>query len=520
MWQQLKEIGKNSAIYGLGNIANSALSFLLVPFYTHHLSTAEFGAYSLLITVFGLLALVVDAGLTNSVGRYYFDQPPEADAGERKLQRTHLISTALFLSGGIALVVAGLTAVGAEAGARALFPGDGRANVEEHAACLRILALTLLFRGLATAPQVFLRVTEQAVVYSVLTSAQLGVFLLLNIVLLTSTELGVAGVFYSLLFSTALYAGALIWAIRRDLHWCVDRALGRELLRFGLPFLPVLLNMWIIDLSDRYLLGLYLSTSTVGIYSLGYKFGQAMQLVVTAFTMGWVPVRFKILNLGEPQAIYGRVATFYLGGAGMVWLVLTVYAPEIVRVAATSPYQGAAQFIGPVALAYLINGLFVIAVTGLGVAKNASNIPFVSLGAVVLNIGLNVLLIPRIGAIAAAYSTIASYAFLTAGSLHYSQRVYPIAFEYRICGILATGMLMVAGVASLANSLSLWVAVLTKLLIFPASAAVVIASGMVRRHEWRNLLSLSAQYAQGSVRARLQRLSDSLATTNSEEHRS
>jgi O-antigen/teichoic acid export membrane protein len=305
-----------------------------------------------------------------------------------------------------------------------------------------------------------------------------------------------------------LYAVGLLWVIRRDLRWGLDKDLSRELLRFGLPFLPVLLNMWIIDLSDRYLLGLYLSTSVVGIYSLGYKFGQAMQLVVTAFTMGWTPVRFKVLSLDQPQAIYSRVATFYLAAAGMAWVALTAYAPEIVRLTSTPAYFGAAQFVGPIGLAYLINGLFVIAVTGLGVAKSAAHIPLVSLGAVILNITLNLVFIPLLGPMAAALATIAAYGFLAAGSLHYSQKLYPIAYEYRCCTTLALGMVVIVGAASLADGLVPWVAALLKVLIFPALAATVIASGMVRRHEWSRLLSLSAGLAPRPLGARLRRLSD------------
>lgn len=513
MWQQLKEIGKSSAIYGFGNVANSALSFLLVPFYTHHLSTAEFGSYSLLITAFSLLSIAIDAGLTSSVARFYFDGPQEATAPEWQFRRTHLVSTALFLGTGIGFLLAAATVLGADFGARMLFPSEASALVGEHAANLRILGVTLFFRGLTTAPQVYLRVTEQPFVYSVLTSAQLGVFLLLNIVLLTSTSLGVAGVFYSLLVSTMLHAVGLLWAVRRDVRRYLDWRLGRELLRFGLPFLPVLLNIWIIDLSDRYLLGLYLSTSSVGIYSLGYKFGQAIQFVVTAFTMGWVPLRFKILSLGEPQVIYSRVATFYLAIAGMAWVALTSYAPEIVHLAATPPYYGAAEFVGPVGFAYLINGLFVIAVTGLGVAKDASKLPLVSLGAVVLNIGLNLLLIPRIGAIAAAYSTIVAYAFLAIGSLYFSQRLYPIAYEYRACGALGGGMLAITALASLADNLAPWAAAALKISVFPAFAAVVVASGMVRRHEWGKLLALSEPFVPGPLRAAVCRLAKSLAPT-------
>ena len=113
---------------------------------------------------------------------------------------------------------------------------------------------------------------------------------------------------------------------------------------------------------------------------------------------------------------------------------------------------------------------------------------------------------------AAAYATIVAYGFLAAGSLHYSQKLYPIAYEYRSCVILAGGMLGIAMVASLANGLPPGPAALIKLSVFPAFAAVVLASGAIRRHEWSRLLPRSERFVPGMFRAALRRLSVSLGT--------
>jgi O-antigen/teichoic acid export membrane protein len=115
----------------------------------------------------------------------------------------------------------------------------------------------------------------------------------------------------------------LIMATSRGIRPNIDWAITIQLLKFGLPFLPVILLKWVVDLSDRYLVGIYTTADEVGIYSLGYKFGQVMSFIITAFSFGWVPIRFKMLSLAEPQIAYGRVTTIYLAGAGMIWLSLS-----------------------------------------------------------------------------------------------------------------------------------------------------------------------------------------------------
>ena len=277
----------------------------------------------------------------------------------------------------------------------------------------------------------------------------MALFLGCNVLFVVVLEWGVAGVLYGQLASTAAWAFLALTLIWSDFGLTPEPAIAIELLRFGLPFLPVLLVTWVIDFSDRYLLDLYVSTSEVGLYSLGYRLGQVMTLVVTAFTLGWAPIRYKILRQPEPQLVYARIATLYLAGAGAIWLGLTLFAQQAVALLSPPEFQAASVFVGPVAFGYLLYGLFVLAVTGMGVMKRTSSMPWLGLAAAVSNVGLNLLLIPRYGALAAAYTTVLAYAMLTFGSLAVSQRLYRIPYQYGRWALLWGGMLGLAGAASL-----------------------------------------------------------------------
>ena len=112
MWKQLKQLGRQSAIYGLGNVGISLLSFLLVPLYTHNISTGEFGVYSLMLILYSVLSLVADCGFTNSIARYYFDD----ELGTPALKgitwyRQGLISTAMAISAAISGSATGCSAI-------------------------------------------------------------------------------------------------------------------------------------------------------------------------------------------------------------------------------------------------------------------------------------------------------------------------------------------------------------------------------------------------------------------------
>jgi len=498
MWKQLKQLGRQSAIYGLGNVGISLLSFLLVPLYTHSISTGEFGVYSLMLILYSVLSLVADCGFTNSIARYYFDD----ELGTPALKgitwyRQGLISTAMAISAAISVLLSLVCYVSANLLARNLF---GQPSFSGY---IRIVAVTLLFRGLTAAPMIYLRVTERPLTYTTLTFLQIFLFLASNIVFVAVLKLGVNGILYGLLTSTVVYAVLLIGAIARDLKPRLEKAVAKELFRFGLPFLPVLLLTWVIDFSDRYLLNHYTTISEVGVYSLGYKFGQVMMFVVTAFTLGWVPIRFKMLALNDAKIVYGRIATFYLAGTGLVLLILTSFAREIIILSSPEAFHSASTYIAPVAFGYLLYGLFVVALTGVGVAKRSASLPFVMLVAAAINIALNILFIPRVGAIAAAYATIVSYAVMVAGGLYFSQRLYPIVYEYGKCAALLAAMTALAVVITWGSKSALTFNIAIKLIALGSYVWFVFWVGVLNAAELRKVLELISRRSPRSVRAGL-----------------
>jgi O-antigen/teichoic acid export membrane protein len=371
MWNQLKQLAKHSMIYGLGNIAASLFSLLLVPFYTNYLNPAQFGKYTLIMILFSLFSPILDLGISNGLARFYFDETLEADPDTLLRYRQKLISTGMALSG-LASIAVGLALY-------FLAPWLARVLLleVEGAYYLRIIAATLPFQGLTLAPIMYLRLAERPKTYVVLSSIQIALFFSLNILFVSIFKLGVVGIFYSLLISTSIYSGALIVAALPVIKPGIDRGIAKQVLKFGLPLLVVPLLIWVVDLSDRYLVSLYTTADEVGVYSLGYKFGQVMSFVITAFSLGWVPIRFKILSLADPQVIYGRVTTIYLVGAGMIWLALSVFSRELIVTTTSEPFHQAAVFIPPVAFAYLLYGLFVLSVTGLGVSKRTASVPLI-----------------------------------------------------------------------------------------------------------------------------------------------
>ena len=82
MLDRLRSLGKSLTVYGLGDVATSVISFLLLPLYARFLTPADYGAIGLLLSVEVVAKIVFRFGVDASFMRLWVDC-----ADERARQR-------------------------------------------------------------------------------------------------------------------------------------------------------------------------------------------------------------------------------------------------------------------------------------------------------------------------------------------------------------------------------------------------------------------------------------------------
>ena len=111
MFQRLKALGRDLAVYGAGDVATQAISFLLLPIYVRFLSPGDYGVLALLLAVEMLTKIVFRWGVDASFMRMYYDCPDQQ-------ARRRLASTIFFFLLAVnGLVLGARAAGGAAAGA-------------------------------------------------------------------------------------------------------------------------------------------------------------------------------------------------------------------------------------------------------------------------------------------------------------------------------------------------------------------------------------------------------------------
>jgi O-antigen/teichoic acid export membrane protein len=442
----LRALLRGSLLYTLGNFLPRIGIFLLLPVYTAALGPDEFGVLSLMLSLSGLLAIVYRLGLDGALLRFHFDVSP---ARRPSLYRTATAVT-VAASIGLSVMFAALLAPFFDR----IFPG-----VSFVPYGLLALALTAT-TSLQYVPSDLFRATERpgrfvAFALAVFAVASAGVLLFV-----LALDMGAAGGLLANLASGGVVLAAAGYVVMRMRRGRFDRGLARETLRFGLPLVPHGLAGWVLNLSDRWLIGLLIgmpalaAQSAVGVYSFGYVFGQSVALVAMSFNAAWVPVWYARGDAEHGPALLREMTTLVIAALAVLAVGVSAVAPELTRLLATRRWgeeaEVAATVIPVVAAASVVYGLYFMLVSTVFLRRRTAGLPILTLVAGAANVGANVLLIPVIGVMGAAWSTLIGYGALTALTWWYAKRSFPISIDLlRVLLIVAAGIAAVAAAQAL-----------------------------------------------------------------------
>lgn len=428
---QLRQLGSQTVIYGLGRLVSPILAVVFLRLYTQYLSRSDYGRIEILIALVTVLAIVLRLGISSAFFRFYFDS--EDPDSRRLVLRTSFWFTMAMASAGLA---AGLVLAGPIASA--LFQSDGQANLVRAAFVglwtqMNYEQLTSLFR-----------VEQRAVAYVVASLANVAVTIAATVLLVVVLQRGPIGVIVGSFTGTLVVYLALLGYRREQLGLQLDRELLRRMNAFGLPLVPSALLLWVTNFSDRFFLGQISGDAEVGLYSVGVRIASVMVLLLTAFRTAWPAFAYSIADDGEARRTYGWVLTYLVAGTAWAAAVLALLSPWIVRLVSSSPFWEASRVVGPLAFSTVAFAGYVVVAIGVGRARRTQFNWVVSGAAAAVNVVLNVVLIPPYGMMGAAVATVAAYTVMFVGMAWWSQRLYHVPYQWRRVAIAIVAALLLA----------------------------------------------------------------------------
>jgi O-antigen/teichoic acid export membrane protein len=424
---QLKRLGSQSAIYGLGGILSRLIAVFLVPLYTVYLGRVGFGQIETIIAFVGVLVIVLRLGITSAFFRFYFDAETDAE-------RTLVVRTSFWFTMGMATLglAVGLALAGPLSDALKLDdPWLVRAGFVGLWAQMNYAQMTALFR-----------VEERPVSFAIASVANVLITIGSTIALVIGAHKGAIGAVVGNFLGTLSVYAVLLGYRRYQLGLQFDRRLLREMNRFGMPLVPAALALWAINFIDRLFIGQLKGQAEVGVYSLAVRVASVVVFLMTAFQLAWPAFAYSIKDDDEAKRTYAFVLTYLLFVTCWGALALGALAPWIVDVFDPKHRFGrSAEAVPLLAFATAAYSGYSVLAIGIGRARQTQYNWIVAGAAAAVNIVLNAILIPPYGMMGAAVATVAAYVALFVAMWLNSRRVYPVAYQWR-------RVLTIAGVAA------------------------------------------------------------------------
>ena len=415
----IKQLGGETAIYGLSVVIGQSINVFLVPLYTRVFSPAEYGIVAIISSLVSLASALIVLGLDSASARFFYDND---DTIRRKKVMSSWFWCQMVVGGA---VVAAIVLLAAPLATYVL-------NSRSQVALLILAGLAIPFRTFNKVLGNWLRYQRRAwltLTYSIISTLVMIGFIIIFVLFWRK---GLQGLYWAQLLAAMCLAIVAAVILKEWIApWYISTKILKEMLVFGLPLVPAAIATWITTSANRFILQLFHDSSEVGLYAIAFSVAFIIGLVTNAFQMAWGPFAFSIHQEPDSLRIYSRVFSLYGFFGCWLGLVLSLFAPLVLKVFTTPQYFAAASSVPYLAFSFLAMGAFYIAAIGSNIAKKSVPVAvsiFIGAG---VNIVLNFALIPWLGKEGAAISTLVAYLGAVAYLFYASQKHYPIPYRFK-----------------------------------------------------------------------------------------
>lgn len=390
-WNSVPLTVKVSTAYAVCSIFQKCLSFITLPLFTRLLTTEQYGQY----TIYSSWSSILMIFLTLNLAYGSFQTAMVKFEDRRAEYITSIQGVCLLLS-------------------------------------LVFLAIYLPFRALWNnlfeLPTIFVLLMVSEIIFTTATQLWMGrnrfEFKYKSVVAVTLLTSILSPIFAFILVSVTEekgyariigYAGINI--ILGLIIFVFNMKRGRKLyinefwkyaFEFNIPLLAYYLSQVIFNQSDRIMISHMTGTSDAAMYGVAYNLAMILTFILNAINGSYVPWMYEKIkeNKGEDNKSISLVLV-----ALMALMILCViwYAPEIILIMAGNQYTSAIYVVAPVAMSLLLLFYCQLFINVEFYYEEKKMLVYGSIGAAVLNIVLNYILIPMFGLVAAGYTTLVSY---------------------------------------------------------------------------------------------------------------
>jgi O-antigen/teichoic acid export membrane protein len=434
----LKTLYRHSSHYLGGRIAVMLLGFASFPVFTRVFSVADYGIINLITNSVLLVTVVSKFGFQHAVQRYYPESANSADPDALPRYYATLFYGTAFLS---LLLTLGLAA--------AITLGSARFLGITATGVFLLASSLVIIRALRSMQQNLLQMENKTGLFNgvdiLQRSAEIGVICLLLFLWRKNIFAFFLG---TVVVESAVVLQYMQYLIRRRLlsPKMISPAFFRSAMAFSFPLMTAEISWVVLDAGDRFCVQHYLGTQALGYYAAAYGIATYLQDVLKVpLQLALFPICMKVWaekGLRDTQEFLSRSFDQFVMMSVLVVCVALVTARDVISLLASKKFQQAHSLLPFLVIGLVLSALTIYFRPGLLIHKRSSNISKATFYASILNIAMNIVLLPRIGILGAAIATMVSYAAMVLFLAYASFKVLPFRLEPAAFGryVLAGGI--------------------------------------------------------------------------------
>jgi O-antigen/teichoic acid export membrane protein len=455
--EQLRGFSRDAVLYGVGDALGRVVGLVMFPVLSRIFVPADYGSIDLLTVSFGFLMTALQFGVPSGVQRFYYRR----DRAARRLMVTSSCLLLVIVAG----VVGTVLCVTSPYLAR-LIPDSGYPLQP----AILVLGLSLPIAIANDQFVLLLRLDRRAIAFSGLSILRIVLTPVLTAIAVVSLDWGITGVFVAQLATYCALFGLLLVMNRHQFTMRASLTDALAIVRFGLPGHPAILIRQGMNLLPRYLLAIFAPLQAVGLFGVALRLGGVQRIALEAFNRAWNP--FAYANEGSKSE--ARIYELALKGAaavfGILVLLLSLFAPEALRVLAPGEYGPAAILVPGLTLYFTLDGISLLFSTILYTRGAVHWTSYLGLVHLVVFIGIGLYLVPLYGPKGLIASMLAAATVYAAGYAILARRLFEFHIPWaRLAAFFTVVITVVVGGLSLDASTA--VVIGTKL-------ALALAAGM------------------------------------------
>lgn len=407
-------------LVGLTNILISLSSLIFIPIITKSFTTAEYGMWAQVNTTIALVPNIANLGLPYTMVRFL-----SAEKDKQKIKDSfYPMITLTFIS---TLIICLLFIVFGNSIANALFNGSMQVLYITTAisffACMNLMLIS------------YFRTFQQMKRYSLFLVLQsyIGVFVSIY---LTYAGYDIETVVLGLLTGYVSVFIMMAFLIVRYLGIGLGKWSNlKEQLAFAIPTIPSNVSSWVVDSSDKYVIGILIGSVAVGCYSPGYALGSILLMFLSPFAVllpAILPEHYEKGNIDEVDKYLSYSMKYYLLLTVPAAVGMSVLSKPLLYIITTPEIALGGYMVTPfVCLGAIFMGMYGITNNILILEKNTMILGKLWIIVAISNIALNIVLVPYLNILGAAIATLICYILAFAVTAIASKKTMRLPFDMK-----------------------------------------------------------------------------------------